>query len=82
MSTWKLVVGDSEDGPIFLNDDGDRMDRHQTARVVRRLTKRAGIDKNISRTHYVIVSSQQLLTQESPSETSKKPHHMPTRGQR
>ncbi len=46
--TVYLAVGDREDGPIFLNSDGDRMDRHQAARVVRRLAKRAGIDKNIS----------------------------------
>jgi len=42
-----LAVGDREDGPIFLNSDGDRMDRHQAVRIVRRLAKRAGIDKNI-----------------------------------
>ena len=46
--TVYLAVGDREDGPIFLNNDGDRMDRHHAARVVRRLAKRAGIDKNIS----------------------------------
>ena len=46
--TVYLAVGDREDGPIFLNSDGDRMDRHQAARIVRRLAKRAGIDKNIS----------------------------------
>ncbi len=46
--TVYLAVGDREDGPIFLNSDGDRMDRHQAARVVRRLAKRAGIDKNTS----------------------------------
>ena len=46
--TVYLAVGDREDGPIFLNSDGDRMDHHQAARVVRRLAKRAGIDKNIS----------------------------------
>ncbi len=46
--TVYLAVGDREDGPIFLNNDGDRMDRHQAARIVRRLAKRAGIEKNIS----------------------------------
>jgi site-specific recombinase XerD len=46
--TVYLAVGDREDGPIFLNNAGDRMDRHHAARVVRRLAKRAGIDKNIS----------------------------------
>jgi site-specific recombinase XerD len=46
--TVYLAVGNREDGPIFLNVHGDRMDRHHAARVVRRLAKRAGIDKNIS----------------------------------
>jgi len=46
--TVYLAVGDREDGPIFLNGDGERMDRHHAARVVRRLAKRAGIDQNIS----------------------------------
>jgi len=46
--TVYLAVGDREDGPIFLNNHGSRMDRHHAARVVRRLAKRAGIDKNIS----------------------------------
>jgi len=46
--TVYLAVGDREDGPIFLNSDGGRMDRHHAARIVKRLAKRAGIDKNIS----------------------------------
>jgi integrase len=44
-----LYIGEREDGPIFTNHDGtSRLDRHASARIVRRLTKAAGIDKRIS----------------------------------
>ena len=44
-----LYIGEREAGPIFLNHDGTRrLDRHASARIVRRLARRAGIDKRIS----------------------------------
>ena len=44
-----LYIGEREAGPIFMNHDGkSRLDRHASARIVRRLTKAAGIDKRIS----------------------------------
>jgi len=44
-----LYIGERRTGPIFLNQDGTRrLDRHGAARIVRRLAKRAGIDKRIS----------------------------------
>ena len=44
-----LYIGERESGPIFMNHDGThRLDRHASARIVRRLTKAAGIDKRIS----------------------------------
>ena len=46
--TVYLAVGERDEGPIFLADSGGRMNRHQAARVVRRLAKHAGIEKNIS----------------------------------
>jgi integrase/recombinase XerD len=46
--TVYLAVGERQHGPIFTVDDGDRMDRHQAARIVARLARRAGIDKRIS----------------------------------
>jgi len=42
-----LAVGERSDGPVFLADDGRRLDRHGAARVVRRVTRRAGIDKPV-----------------------------------
>ena len=44
-----LYIDERTTGPIFLNQDGTRrLDRHGAARIVRRLAKRAGIDKRIS----------------------------------
>jgi site-specific recombinase XerD len=46
--TVYLAIGERSEGPIFTTGDGQRMNRHQATRVVRRLTKHAGIDKKIS----------------------------------
>jgi site-specific recombinase XerD len=46
--TVYLAIGERTEGPIFTIGTGERMNRHQAARVVRRLAKHAGIDKNIS----------------------------------
>ena len=44
-----LCVGEREEGPIFLNRDGTRrLDRHAATRIVKRLARRAGIEKTIS----------------------------------
>jgi site-specific recombinase XerD len=42
-----LAVGERTEGPIFLAGDG-RLDRHGAARIVGRVTRRAGIAKHIS----------------------------------
>jgi site-specific recombinase XerD len=46
--TVYLATGERTTGPIFETDDGQRMNRHQAARIVRRLAKQAGINKVIS----------------------------------
>lgn len=46
--TVYLVIGERTEGPIFVADSGARMNRHQAARVVRRLARHAGIKKTIS----------------------------------
>jgi integrase/recombinase XerD len=40
-----LAVGERADGPLFTAGDGRRLDRHGAARIVRRVTRRAGISK-------------------------------------
>jgi site-specific recombinase XerD len=41
------AIGERLDGPIFLGPDGQRMDRHCASRIVRRVARRAGVDKPI-----------------------------------
>ena len=42
------VVAERTDGSLLARRDGSRLDRHAAGRIVRRLAKRAGIDKPIS----------------------------------
>jgi integrase/recombinase XerD len=42
-----LAVGERTEGPLFTTVDGRRLDRHGAARVVRRVTRRAGIAKHV-----------------------------------
>ena len=44
----RLYIGERASGPIFLGTYGQRMDRHAADRAVKRLAKRAGINKRIS----------------------------------
>jgi integrase/recombinase XerD len=46
-----LATGERAEGPLFLTADGKRLDRHGAARIVRRVTRRAGIAKHVSPTH-------------------------------
>ena len=43
-----LAIGERTEGPLFVTADGRRLDRHGAARIVRRVTRRAGIAKNVS----------------------------------
>jgi site-specific recombinase XerD len=43
-----LAIGERTEGPLFLAADGRRLDRHGAARIVRRVTRRAGITKSVS----------------------------------
>jgi integrase/recombinase XerD len=42
-----LAVGDRTEGPIFIEPDGIRVDRHAAGRIVRRIARRAGITKRV-----------------------------------
>jgi integrase/recombinase XerD len=42
------AVGERTDGPLLARADGSRLDRHAAGRIMRRLARRAGIDKPIS----------------------------------
>jgi integrase/recombinase XerD len=43
-----LAIGERAAGPLFIAVDGKRLDRHGAARIVRRVTRRAGIAKQVS----------------------------------
>ena len=43
-----LAIGERTEGPLFVTADGRRLDRHGAARVVRRVSSRAGISKHVS----------------------------------
>ena len=42
-----LAVGERCEGPIFLANNGERLDRHAAGRIVRRIARRAGITKRV-----------------------------------
>ena len=42
-----LAIGERTHGPIFIRADGQRLDRHGAARIVRRVARRAGVQKRI-----------------------------------
>jgi len=42
-----LAIGERLAGPIFTDNDGVRLDRHAAGRIVRRIARRAGIDKRV-----------------------------------
>jgi integrase/recombinase XerD len=42
-----LATGERTEGPLFTTADGRRLDRHGAARIVRRVTRRAGIAKHV-----------------------------------
>jgi integrase/recombinase XerD len=42
-----LAVGERCTGPIFVATNGERIDRQTAGRIVRRITRRAGIPKRV-----------------------------------
>jgi site-specific recombinase XerD len=47
-----LAVGERTSGPLFAGGGGRRLDRHGAARIVRRVTRRAGIAKHVGPTRF------------------------------
>jgi integrase/recombinase XerD len=43
-----LAIGERTGGPVFLTGDGRRLDRHGAGRLVRKVTRRAGIGKAVT----------------------------------
>ena len=45
--TLDLAIGERLKGPIFVDDAGERLDRHAAGRIVRRVAREAGISKRV-----------------------------------
>src|ERR1700710_169811 len=67
-----LAIGERLDGPIFLRPDGQRMDRHCASRIVRRVARRAGVNKPIGPHTLRHASSPSPSTPASRFATSRK----------
>jgi hypothetical protein len=68
-----LAIGERLSGPIFIGSDGRRFDRHTAGRIVRRVARRAGVDKAIgphTLRHAFITAALMLVYR---SATSKRP---------
>ena len=71
-----LATGERTGGPVFLAADGRRLDRHGAARIVRRITRRAGIAKTSAHTRCGTPSSLPHLMPGFRSVMCRKPHPM------
>jgi Phage integrase family len=74
-----LATGERTEGPLFLTADGKRLDRHGAARIVRRVTRRAGIAKRVSphRLRHAFITA--ALDAGVPLRTCRKPPPTPIR---
>lgn len=84
-----LAIGERLDGPIFIEPDGRRLDRHAAGRIVRRVAHRAGITKRVgphTLRHAFIPPKHRLTikedsigranTQVSPQRSCWREHHL------
>jgi integrase/recombinase XerD len=77
-----LAIGERTMGPVFLGADGERLDRHAAGRIVRRISRRAGIAKRVgphTLRHAFITAA---LDAVSRCATCRKPRLTLTRGRR
>ncbi len=74
-----LAIGERTEEPLFLAADGRRLNRHGAARIVRRVTRRAGIAKQASPHTLRHAPSQPPSTPESRSAMCRNPRPTPTR---
>ena len=72
------AVGERTDEPLLAPADGSRLDRHAAGRIVRRLAKRAGIDKPISPTRSATQPSRPRAMPAAACATCRTSHDTPT----
>ena len=74
-----LAIGERIERPIFLAADGRRLDRHGAGRVVRRITRQAGITKTVGPHTLRHALSPRRWMPASRCATCRKPPLTPTR---
>ena len=76
-----LAIGERCEGPIFLAPDGRRLDRHGAARIVRQVTRRAGITKPVGphTLRHAFITAAPVSMPAFRSATCRKPPPTPTR---
>jgi site-specific recombinase XerD len=52
-----LAIGERTGGPLFTAADGRRLDRHGAARIVRRVTRRAGFAKQVGPLRHAFITA-------------------------
>jgi integrase len=67
-----LAIGERVERPIFLARDGERLHRHTAWRIVRRLARKAGINKPVGPHTFRRAFITAALDAGSRSETSKR----------
>jgi site-specific recombinase XerD len=75
-----LAIGERTSGPLFRAADGKRLDRHGAARIVRRVTRRAGISKQVSPhtlRHAFITAAQMGIVASGASFSDLREHALP-----
>jgi len=77
-----LAIGDRLDGPIFVDSNaGERLDRHAAGRIVRRVARRAGINKRVGphtlrqRLHHRRLGRRRSVARRARSCQSRRPTH-------
>jgi hypothetical protein len=79
MRVIDATLGGRADGPLLVSNTGGRLDRHDAARIVARLARRAGLAKHITPHSLRHTMVTWRWTPGSPCATSKTPPATPTR---
>jgi site-specific recombinase XerD len=77
-----LAIGERTGGPVFVAADGRRVDRHGAGRLVRRVARRAGIAKAVTRIRFGTHLLPPRLMPGCRCATSRRPPLMRIRGPR
>jgi len=77
-----LALGKRIEGPIFIGRDGQRLDREAAWRIVRRLARKAGVNKPVGSHTLRHAFITDALTRACPCGTFRRPRRVRTPGRR